>query len=242
MFTATVTNAKCSDRPCRSAKLGIMTGAKKESIIFVALCNEQQRFEDVLQNLLGTRKDDAADQLMQMMSGVGGSYWYVPTAKELGVSPVMTHGALHEHPHWKASSPKGYLFYNFQDYLHALGEGRYIDADIPTPRLLSLIARTFSHWRDEWVRVDHLPRLPHLAGSEDKRKAMEKIPIPTRKAMANFETLTNLLSSPDSKYAREFGLLRNYPKELIVGQVPDFTHGRGKEVVPYLSKDEEFGF
>ncbi|KAL8995951.1 MAG: hypothetical protein Q9169_004424 [Polycauliona sp. 2 TL-2023] len=222
-------------------KVGHHAG-REEGQMFVALCNDQQRFEDILQNLLGTRQDDAADQLMQMVSGVGGSYWYVPAAKELGVSPVKAHAALHEHPHWKVSSSNGYLFYNFQDYLHAMGEGRYRAGDVPTPRILGLIARAFNHWRDGWVRVDHMPRLPHLAGSEDKRKAMEKTPIPTRKARANFETLTYLLSAPDSKIAQACNLLRSHPKELIIGQVPDFTYGRGKEVMPYLSKDEELGF
>lgn len=215
---------------------------REQGIMFVALCNEQQRFEDILQNLLGKRKDDPADKLMQMMSGVGGSYWYVPAARELEVSPAKASDDLYEHPHWKVSSPNGYLFYNFQDYMHTMGEGRYKECDAPTPRLLSLIHRTFNHWRDGWVHNDHFPRLPHLAGSEDKKKEMEAIPIPTRKAMANFETLNNLLSAPDSKFAQKCGLLRIYPKELIVGVVPDFTYGRGKEVMPYLSKEEEFNF
>ncbi|KAL8803052.1 MAG: hypothetical protein Q9182_003422 [Xanthomendoza sp. 2 TL-2023] len=215
---------------------------REEGIMFVALCNEQQRFEDILQNLLGQRKDDPADQLMQMVSGLGGSYWYVPAAKELGVSPATPSDALYEHPHWKVSSPNGYLFYNFQDYLHAMCEGRYREGDGPSPRLMSLLARTFNHWRDGWVHNTHFPRIPHLAGSEGKRKEMEAIPIPTRKAKANFETLTNLLSAPESKLAQEFDLLRSYPKELILGVVPDFTYGRGKEVMPYLSKDEELSF
>lgn len=214
----------------------------EQGIMFVALCNEQKRFEDILQNLLGEREDDPADQLMQMTSGLGGSYWYVPAAKELEVSPVMASDALYENPHWKVSSPNGYLFYNFQDYLHAMGEKRYKAGDEPSPRILSLINRTFNFWRDGWVRKQHFPRFPHLAGSEDKRKEMEAIPIPTRKAMANFEALTNLLSAPDSKVARHCDLLRIFPKELIVGVVPDFTYGRGKEVIPYLSKDEEFNF
>lgn len=214
---------------------------REEGIMFVALCNEQQRFEDILQNLLGHRKDDPADQLMQMVSGVGGSYWYVPTATELKVSAAKAGDDLYEHPHWKVSSPNGYLFYNFQDYLHAMGEGRYQPGDAPSPRLLSLIARTFNHWRDGWVHNHHFPRFPHLASIQDK-KEMEAIPIPTRKAMANFETLTNLLSSPHSKVARECGLLSIYPKELLVGIVPDFTYGRGKEVIPYLSEDEKFNF
>ena len=215
---------------------------REQGIMFVALCNEQQRFEDILENLLGKRKDDPADQLMQMVSGVGGSYWYVPAAKELGVSPRQASDDLHEHPHWKVRSSNGYMFYNFQDYLHTMGEGRYKEGDAPSPRLLSLIARTFNHWRDGWVHNHTFPRLPHLAGSEEKKKEMEAIPVLTRKAMANLETLTNLLSAPDSKVAQECGLLSIYPKELIVGVVPDFTYGRGKEVMPYLSKDETFSF
>ncbi|KAL8654636.1 MAG: hypothetical protein Q9226_003353 [Calogaya cf. arnoldii] len=215
---------------------------REEGNMFVALCNDQQRFEDILQNLLGTRKDDPADQLMQLVSGVGGSYWYVPAAKELGVSPAKASDDLYEHPHWKVSSPNGYMFYNHQDYMHAMTQGRYKESDAPSPRLLSLISRTFNYWRDGWAHTQHFPRLPHLAGSEDKRKEMEGIPVATRKAMANYETLTNLLSAPDSKFAQQFSVLRNFPKELIVGVVPDFTYGRGKEVMPYLSKDEEFSF
>ena len=215
---------------------------REQGIMFVALCNEQQRFEDILQNLLGKRKDDPADQLMQMVSGVGGSYWYVPAAKELGVSAASASDGLYEHPHWKVSSPNGYLFYNFQDYLHVMGEGRYKEGDAPSPRLLSLIARTFNHWRDGWVHNNQFPRLPHLAGSEDKWKEMEAIPVATRKAKANYETLTNVFSAPDSKIAQNCELLRIYPKELIVGVVPDFTYGRGKEVMPYLSKDEALNF
>ena len=215
---------------------------REQGNMFVALCNEQQRFEDIIQNLLGERKDDPADQLMQMVSGVGGSYWYVPAAKELGVSRVKISDGLYEHPHWKVSSPNGYLFYNFQDYLHAMSEGRYREGDGPSPRLLSLIARTFNHWRDGWVHNHIFPRLPHLTDSEAKMKEMEAIPVSTRKAMANFETLNHLLSAPDSKVAQEGELLRIFPKELIVGVVPDFTYGRGKEVMPYLSKDETFNF
>lgn len=215
---------------------------REQGIMFVALCNEQQRFEDILQNLLGDRKDDPADQLMQMVSGVGGSYWYVPAAKELGIYPAKASDDLYEHPHWKVRSANGYLFYNFQDYLHVMGGGHYKEGDAPSPRLLSLIAKTFNHWRDGWVHTYHFPRLPHLAGSEDKMKEMEAIPVPTRKAMANFETLTNILSAPDSEVAQKCGLLRINPKELIVGIVPDFTYGRGKEVMPYLSKDETFNF
>lgn len=34
---------------------------REQGIMFFALCNEQQRFEDIVQNLLCKRRDDWAD-------------------------------------------------------------------------------------------------------------------------------------------------------------------------------------
>jgi len=56
--------------------------------------------------------------------------------------------------------------------------------------------------------------------------------------LTNKKTLAGLLSSPDSHIARHNDLLRIDAKELIVGVIPDFTLGRGKEVVPYLDEQE----
>lgn len=110
-----------------------------------------------------------------------------------------------------------------------MDEGHYREGDATSPRFLSLIAGTFNHWRDGWVHKHHFPRLPHLALSEDKMKEMEAIPVPTRKAMANFATVTNLLSAPDSKVAQKCELLRLYPRELIVGVVQTLHIGEEKK-------------
>ncbi|KAK4149204.1 pyruvate formate lyase-domain-containing protein [Chaetomidium leptoderma] len=213
---------------------------REEGIMFVAFCNDQQRFEDILANLIGQHPERPVDKLMTVVHGVSGGYWYVPAAAELKVPAVVGPQDVYEDPHWQVASPNGYLFYNSRDYLHQMAEGRYVGGDPPSRRLLSLMARAFSHWRDSWMKRQVFPRLPHLetlVPADDKGKLITT-PVPVRKGMANQQTLAHLLSDPKSDIARDNGLLRIEAKELIVGVIPDFTLGRGKEVVPYLSEDE----
>jgi len=212
---------------------------REEGLMFVAFCNDQERFELILKNLLGKCPERPADKLMDVVQGTGGSYWYIPAAAELQVPAVSGLEDVYEDPRWKVASSNGYLFYNSQDYLHQMAERRYIGGDPPSARLLSLLSRTFDHWRNGWLRRKNFPRLPHLKDllSTNNQHILQD-PVPIRKGFANLETLANLLSSPDSEVAKNNGLLRIEAKELIVGVIPDFTLGRGKEVVPYLSKDE----
>jgi hypothetical protein len=207
--------------------------------MFVAFCNEQERFEKILAHLLGDRPDRPVDRLMSVVRGVGGTYWYVPAAAELQVPHVSGPDDVYEDPHWQVRSTNGYLFYNSQDYLHQMATGRYIGGDPPSERLLSLMGRTFSHWRDGWVDRRDFPRLPHLDHLVDySESAVLRAAVRLRKGLANRKTLAHLLSSSESAIARDNDLLRIDARELIVGDIPDFTLGRGKEVVPYLSKDE----
>ncbi|CVL07702.1 uncharacterized protein FMAN_14580 [Fusarium mangiferae] len=122
-----------------------------------------------------------------------------------------------------------------------MSQGRYIGGDAPKDRFLSLLGRTFSHWADGWMDKPNFPRLPALTDfydtEEDKAKVMSE-PVPVRQGLANPKTLTLSLSDPESKTARFNDLLRIDPKELIVGVIPGFTPGHGKEVLPYLSKEE----
>ena len=212
---------------------------REEGLMFVAFCNEQERFEKILAHLLGDRPDRPVDRLMSVVEGVGGTYWYVPAAAELEVPHVSGPDDVYADPHWQVRSATGYLFYNSQDYLHQMATGRYIGGDPPSERLLSLMGRTFSHWRDGWVDRRDFPRLPHLDHLVDANEsAVLRATVPLRKGLANRKTLAHLLSSPESDIARDNDLLRIDARELIVGVIPDFTLGRGKEVVPYLTKDE----
>ncbi|KAI1809567.1 PFL-like glycyl radical enzyme [Poronia punctata] len=213
--------------------------SREAGLMFVAFCNEQQRFEDILQNMIGDRNERPADRLLDLVQGTGGSYWYIPSATELGVSGVRNGDDTYEDPHWRVRSPNNYMFYNSQDYMHTMSEKKYIDKeDTPSVRVLSLLSRTFNHWRDGWMTTEHFPRLPHLKEVLAKENRTVPEPILERKGLANMVTLADLLSSPDSPIAKKTGLTRIAAKELIVGAIPDFTLGRGKEVVPYLTDDE----
>ncbi|KAF0813692.1 Choline trimethylamine-lyase [Andreprevotia sp. IGB-42] len=215
------------------------SAAREAGLMFVAFCNEQERFETVLNHLMGAMPDRPADRMMSVVQGIAGAYWYVPAASELAVPAVTCVTETTEDAHWRIRSPNGYMFYNTQDYLHQMAEGRYAAGDPPGPRLLSLLGRVFSHWNDGWLDRKPFPRLPQLAElvHDDEKSALGGS-VPLRKGMANKKTLDTLLSAPDSHIARQNELLRIYPEELIVGVIPDFTLGRGKEVVPYLSEDE----
>lgn len=217
--------------------------AREQGIMFVAYCNDQQRFEDLLQNLLGKKAGHVADRLLSTVHGTSGGYWYVPAATELDIAALAGPDDIHEEDHWSVRSENGYLFYNSQDYLHKMSQRHYIGGDPPSDRVLGLMARAFNHWRDGWLHRQNFPRLPHLSTLLDPKdkeilRGHEK-DVNLRKALANAHTLTSLLSASDSKIARDNGLLRIGTRELIVGQIPDFTLGRGKEIVPYLDKDEE---
>ncbi|KAI0811818.1 pyruvate formate lyase-domain-containing protein [Xylaria sp. FL0064] len=213
--------------------------SREEGIMFVAFCNEQQRFETILQAMLGDRPERPVDRLMDYVQGEGGTYWYIPSAAELNITGVTPGDDTYEDPHWKLRSRNGYMYYNTQDYMHQMAEGYYEAGDQPSVRVLSLLSRSFNHWRDGWMKTEHFPRLPHLKDLLQIVKA-DAVPksILERKGLANFATLADLLSSPDSKTADHNGLLRIAAKELVVGALPDFTLGRGKEVVPYLTEDE----
>lgn len=213
--------------------------SREEGLMFVAFCNVQQRFEDILQNMIGDCAERPVDRLMDFVQGIGGSYWYVPSAKELGVNGVRDGVDIYQEEHWDVRSPNGYLFYNSRDYMQCMAGGMYTGGDPPSVRILSLLSRTFSHWRDGWMTQQNIPRLPHL------REFLSSMPgktvpesVAERKGLADWVTLSDLLSSPDSKVAREVGLTRCSAKELIVGVIPDFSLGRGKEVVPYLEDGE----
>lgn len=213
--------------------------AREHGLMFVAFCNEQQRFEKILHRLMGDMPDNPIDRLMSVVQGVAGAYWYVPCASELNVAAVSSRDATVEDPHWQVRSSNGYLFYNSQDYLHQMADRQYLPGDPPSDRVLALLGRTFSRWSDGWIDRTPFPRLPHLATLvTPPQQALLQGSATLRKGLANQKTLAELLSSPDSAIARHNQLLRIYPDELIVGVIPDFTLGRGKEVVPYLTEDE----
>ncbi|WP_172991758.1 pyruvate formate lyase family protein [Lacipirellula parvula] len=112
--------------------------------------------------------------------------------------------------------------------------------DLPSPRVCALLQRTFQLWRDKplWLNEDdvgHLFRDRHDL-SDEQRRELASEPIPLRKSRAirrMFEIIT------DANVARRAGTFAVDPDELILGTLPPFSVGQGKEFVRYLTEEEE---
>lgn len=114
--------------------------------------------------------------------------------------------------------------------------------DLPSPRVCLLLERVFQLWREKplWLSendVGHLFRdRPDL--SEREQQYLAGLPISIRKARAirrMFEVIT------DPSVSARSGSFVVDPNELILGTLPPFSVGQGKEFVRYLTKDEELG-
>src|ERR1043166_1657908 len=112
--------------------------------------------------------------------------------------------------------------------------------DLPSPRVCRLLLGMFERWkgRPGWLterQVGHLFRgRDDLGEAEKKRLAAE--PVPIRKARAIRRMLELIL---DPAIARTSASSHIAADELIVGTLPPFSVGQGKEVVRYLTAEEE---
>jgi hypothetical protein len=125
----------------------------------------------------------------------------------------------------------------FWRHLQSLKPG---DPDLPSPRICRLLLRTFEGWksRSGWVtenQIGHLFKGRNDISDADKAKLAHK-PIVIRKALA-IKRMLELVTSSD--VARTSGSMSILPDELIVGTLPPFSVGQGKEFVRYLREDEE---
>lgn len=113
-------------------------------------------------------------------------------------------------------------------------------ADLPSPRVCRLLHRVFQRWRSKpkWLseeQVGHLFRdRPDLTGTE--KEALRTAPLPVRKGLAIRRMLEILLND---RVAESAGTCVIDPDELIVGTMPPFSVGQGKEFVRYLTEQEE---
>lgn len=100
--------------------------------------------------------------------------------------------------------------------------------DLPSPRVCRLLRRLFERWKDKpaW-----LPELPHLLDTG----ADPTEPVIVRKARATAKTL-ELIRDP--QIVRKAASFEVSADELIVGTLPPYSVGQGKEVVRYLTPDE----
>jgi len=218
-------------------------GGREEGIEFVAFTPDTERIERILRRMVGGPSRNS-DHLLGIVQGEAGGYFYVPSARELGVDRGLTWADFRTDEHWRVRSANGLMFYNSADYLTVMGTGRYAPGDPPSQRILGLIAKIFSRWRDKWYHVFDIPRIPHLREFlDDGEKHFLEASVPVRRGLAIHKSLTRVHTDrqyprrPDSWLFRA-DQFRIDPQDVLVGVMPELSLGRGKEVMPYLNDEE----
>jgi Dyp-type peroxidase family len=221
-------------------------GGREKGIYFAAFSNNADVIEQVLRSLVGWHKPASPrDTLMGTIQGTEGAYWYIPSAHELGLGEGLTLDDFEVDPHWAVRSHNGLMFYNSHDYLTTMGTNRYGPGDPPSQRILNLIGKIFSRWKDNWYRRRVSPHVPHLREflGEGEEGIMEAS-VAIRKGMAIKKSLIYIHTNdqypqaPDT-YAWKADLFRIDPMDILVGIMPELSLGTGKEVMPYLREDEQ---
>ncbi|XP_066293840.1 (2S)-3-sulfopropanediol dehydratase-like [Branchiostoma lanceolatum] len=210
---------------------------REEGLFYISCANTCETFLKILNQMVA--KDD---KLLTAIDAVQGGFWYVPSAEELGLTPIPVRDQLQLMPQWDVKSDNGYMFYNSREYLYRMTTGGYKDPqDTPSSRVLKLMGLVMTDWQRSWFEKQDEPHIPDLTTflTEDDKKLLldYKNAIPIRKGLATFYTLKHIVST--DPYSKQFDLYRIYPDELIVGVMPSFSLGLGKRVMPYLTDDEQ---
>lgn len=122
-------------------------------------------------------------------------------------------------------------------YLQSLPNGH---EDLPSPRACRLLIRMFERWkgRPGWLLEEQVGHL--FRGRNDLSQAEQNVlaskPIVIRKALAIQRMLEIIL---DPAIAASAGSSEVMADELIIGTLPPFSVGQGKEFVRYLTEEEE---
>ncbi|GEP50930.1 dehydrogenase [Flavobacterium noncentrifugens] len=131
------------------------------------------------------------------------------------------------------------MHHNDVDYWRYLTSLHTGHIDLPSPRVCRLLERIFQRWKEKplWLDendVGHL-FLDRNDLSEEERDELAKLPVSIRKSLAvkrMFEVITNPF------IAEKAGSFSVDPDELVLGTMPPFSVGQGKEFVLYLTEDE----
>lgn len=121
-------------------------------------------------------------------------------------------------------------------YLQSLPAGH---ADLPSARVCRLLLRTFQRWAEKplWLTEQDVGHL--FEGRSDLSptplQVIKSQPVVMRKAFA-IRRMLEVITDPD--IAKKAGTFAVDPDELILGTLPPFSVGQGKEFVRYLDKDE----
>lgn len=128
------------------------------------------------------------------------------------------------------STASGDMHYNILEYwqhLQNLPDGH---PDKPGPRVCRLMLEMFELWRNqqpfpEWDSMGHLR--DHLDPGEEQ---LMTLPLAVRRGYA----MKKMLQRIAGEWGAEHGFFTVNPDELIVGTMPPYSVGQGKELMDYL--------
>jgi pyruvate-formate lyase len=125
------------------------------------------------------------------------------------------------------------------DYWRALqsAKSKQEIADRPTPRVCRLLLRAMEDWnaKPKWLREIDVGDI-YQGLSQAQKLSLQKKPVAIRKALAVAKMLH---IASDGKTGASTGACRVNTDELIIGTLPPFSVGQGKEVVKYLTDEEQ---
>lgn len=126
------------------------------------------------------------------------------------------------------------MHYNILAYWRHLENLEVGHRDKPSPRICLLLQEMFEKWQSKppWIKQDGLG---HLFDYFDGNKEIKKLPIIERKGLAIQRTLELITRD---KFVFEGGTVQIHPKEIIVGTLPPYSVGQGKELMRYLTEEE----
>jgi pyruvate-formate lyase/deferrochelatase/peroxidase EfeB len=209
---------------------------KEDGIYQISYAKNLEAFIKVLSSMLGDKEGFIKCRHLNVSKADLGSFWYVPSARELGLEAPHSKLTVQMNKFFDVKSKNEKLFYNSKNYLYEVGNQKTKFDPPVTDRVLELLGYTFSRWHDTWYKRRPVPELSHLS---EYLKADEKwylnSSIALRKGIATKRVL-QLLSEEEP--GRKFDTFRLHPKELIVGVVPDYTLGSGFEVIKYFTTEE----
>ncbi len=125
------------------------------------------------------------------------------------------------------------MFHNTTQYWRHLQALPSEHQDRPSARVCRLLDRIFKRWNDP-PRWPEEGQVGHLFDYKPEAKNKS---VSIRRGMAIREMLNLVTRDPSSS---QLGTLEIHPDELIVGAMPPFSVGQGKELVGHLKRGEGF--
>jgi Dyp-type peroxidase family len=211
--------------------------ANEEGVFFAGYAQSTHALDLILDGIAGDQKGFIQDQLFSATRSENGSFWYVPSLRECGLTTGDGGAEITMNEYFNVRSANGYMYYNARDYQHKIRQSKLVE-DCPLgDRILTLLNRQFSRWQDTWYKKRETPRLGHLKDYlPQEEQYLLNAPVALRKGKAIQISLSKVLVSPE--YSRKANLMRIDPDEIVVGNMPQLSLGIGSQVMEYLSENE----